>query len=510
MNLLIRADGDARMGTGHLMRCLALAQAWRDAGGAVTFRTACEIPLLLARLWAEGAAVERVEGEPGGLRDADHTREAARRLGAEWVVLDGYHFGAEFQSRVRPSARVLAFDDYGHAGRYTADVVLNQNLHADEGLYRDREAHTRLLLGTRHALLRREFAGQTEPIGSVPDVGREVLVTLGGADPDNVTLKVIRALAGVRVEGLRATVVVGGGNPHREELEAAARASPAEVEVRVNVTDLAALMRRADAAVAAGGSTSWELARLGLPSLVLVLADNQEAVAASLDAAGVARSLGWGHAVTEGQLAAALTDLLRDPAARAEMARRGRELVDGNGARRVVAEMMGSAYRFRPASADDAALLWQWANDPAVRHSAFSPEPIPWEGHQAWFARRLADPDCRIYIAEDWAGQPVGQIRFDRTPAGEADVDVSVAPNRRGGGAGAAVIRGGVERVLADGWAPRVHAYIKADNAASVAAFRKAGFAVLGEVEVRGQRAIHTTRGFGGVSPPTHCEVGDG
>src|SRR5262249_46041186 len=150
LNLLVRADADARMGTGHVMRCLALAQAWREVGGAVTFRTACTVPGLIARLAEAGARVEAVKEVSARPDDADRTRETAERLGAGWLVLDGYHFSGEFQKRVRgDGARLLALDDYGHAEQYWADLVLNQNLHAGPALYPNRATYTQLHLGTR-------------------------------------------------------------------------------------------------------------------------------------------------------------------------------------------------------------------------------------------------------------------------------------------------------------------------------------------------------------------------
>jgi UDP-2,4-diacetamido-2,4,6-trideoxy-beta-L-altropyranose hydrolase len=494
MNLLLRADASPRIGTGHVMRCLALAQAWQDAGGRASFASDDLPPALRDRVVAEGYAVEPAAA-PGTSEDAARTAALAKGLRAEWVVLDGYRFGGDFQQALKEAdRRVLVVDDFGHAGRYPADLVLNQNLGADERLYAQRGRDTRLLLGPRFALLRREF---TRPgwQRQTPGVARKVLVTLGGADPDNATGSVIAALSGVKIEGLEAIVVVGPANPHRAALEAAARESPARIEVRADVSDMPALMRWADVAVAAGGSTSWERARFGLPALVLVLADNQEPVAAALGAGGLGWDLGWHHQVGQAELTDALERLLRDRAARETMARRGPELVDGRGAERVTQIMTGAPrLRLRPATAEDARLLWEWVNEPSVRQVSFNPDPIPWEGHLDWLARRLADPDSRIYIAEDDAGRPVGQVRFDRNATGEAEIAVSVSAERRGGGTGAALIRAGVEKVFGDRWVLRVNAHIKPENAASLGCFRKAGFTVVGEGQVRGHRAIHAVR----------------
>lgn len=483
--LCIRADADARMGTGHLMRGLALAQAWREGGGAVIFRTACRVPGLLARVGEIGAEIEPVEQAPGSGDDAERTLESARRHGSARVVLDGYHFDGDFQQRVRgEGVRVLAVDDYGHAGRYTADLVLNQNQHARPDLYRDRAAHTELLLGPRYALLRREF--WDAPVArSVPDVGRRVLVTLGGSDPDNVTLRVVRALAHVRVPDLQAVVVIGAANHHRDTIESAAR-SRCNVEVRCDVADMAALMARADVAVAAGGTSTWERARIGLPSLVVVLADNQRPLAEASEAAGIGRNLGDAASLDEAGLAVALERLLRDAEARAAMARRGPELVDGQGARRVCRALEAPRVTLRPAGRDDIGRLWEWANEPGTRAASFSPEPIARERHERWFPIKLTDPHCALFIAElESESNPLGQVRFERE-GDEAVVSIALDARFRGRGHGPAVIRLGSAEAFRLWPVRRIVALIRADNPASRQAFRKAGFADDGTTEVRG------------------------
>jgi UDP-2,4-diacetamido-2,4,6-trideoxy-beta-L-altropyranose hydrolase len=335
-----RADADARIGTGHLMRCLALAQALQDAGGTAVLLTACRLQDLNTRFIVEGTRVGSLSAAPGSDQDARETCAMARRLGAGWVVLDGYHFSGAFQRQVRRDGlRVLAIDDYGHAEHYAADLVLNQNLHAREGLYQARQPYTELLLGTRFALLRREFSKWHGWERKVPEMARKVLVTLGGSDPDGVTLKVVEALGKIRVPGLEAVVVVGGGNPWRSELEAAARRVDCTIDLRVNVTDMPGLMAWADVAVAAGGTTTWERALMGLPSLVIILADNQQELAEATEQAGLGRSLGWHERVSVPALAASLNEMLADASGRAAMARKGPELVDGLGAARIAASL---------------------------------------------------------------------------------------------------------------------------------------------------------------------------
>lgn len=355
--ILVRADASVAIGLGHAMRCLALVQALRDEGGEATFLMAGAPPAFAARAAAEQVPVAGLAAEPGSAADAVETVEHARAVGARWVVVDGYHFGADFQrALVDAGTAVLAFDDHGHAEHYWAHLVLNQNLGADADTYAAREPYTRLLLGVEHVLLRREFRAWDAAPRPVPARARTVLVTLGGSDPANTSTQLLRSLA--LVPGpLAIQVLIGGANPHRAALEAAAAASPHAVTLVVDAHDVAARMASADLALAAAGGTAWELARVGTPQVSVAIADNQRPAAAALAERGVAVGLGWHADLTEAAVARTMTRLIDDAATRAELAARGRALIDGRGPARVL-DAMGlarpgviAAHRARPAGA---------------------------------------------------------------------------------------------------------------------------------------------------------------
>ncbi|MCK6529422.1 UDP-2,4-diacetamido-2,4,6-trideoxy-beta-L-altropyranose hydrolase [Myxococcota bacterium] len=338
--LLVRADAGPGIGAGHVMRGLALGQAWADAGGRVEFLTRPGVPELEARLRGEGFGVHPCEVAPGR-DDAALTGELALRLGAGWVAADGYAFDAPWQEAVRASgARLLVVDDYGHAGEWPAEVVLNPNLGADPARYGRRAPHTRLLLGPRFALLRREFLARRGDAARDRSAGRRLLVTLGGSDPADATSRVLDALDLLPPGELETTVVLGAAHPRREVLRA--RLAAAGIRGVEATDDMAGLMAWADMAVSAGGSTCWELAFMGVPALVLVVADNQRGATRALHAAGCVESLGEAPAWAgrPAVVAGALRSLVGDGARRRSMAERLRALVDGRGAERVVGAMV--------------------------------------------------------------------------------------------------------------------------------------------------------------------------
>ena len=489
--LLVRADASTKIGSGHVMRCLALAQAWQDAGGSAVFAMATEAPIPETRLVSEGFTAGRIEAEPGSSDDAQQTIELARTIHATWAVVDGYYFGSDYQSVIKDAGLKLLFlDDYAHADHYWADLVLNQNPHANQDMYSSREAHTELLLGLRYVLLRREFLEGRDPRRRTPQVARKILITMGGGDPGNVTAKVLDALRMMRRKDLEAVVVLGGQNPHREMLEAAVRMCPFLIRLVHNTPNMAELMAEADIIISAGGGTCWEAAFMELPDLVLVLADNQQPIVEELARRGVCVNLGRQDQAAPADLARELSNLLPDQQRRKKMASIGKSLIDGRGAARVISAMLAESITLRPVQKRDCRLLWEWANDPDVRAASFHPDAIPWEDHVAWFQSKLADPNSVLRLGVLPGDSPVGVLRFD-CHREETGISICLDRNHRGRGFGSRLIQLGCRELFATTDVVLIHAYIKPDNLASLRTFAKAGYEDAGEQDVAGCNAKH-------------------
>jgi UDP-2,4-diacetamido-2,4,6-trideoxy-beta-L-altropyranose hydrolase len=490
-SLLLRADASIAIGTGHAMRCLALAQAWQDAGGRAAFAMAEATSAIQERLVAEGCEVVSISSAAGTVEDASQTIAVAREHKAEWVVVDGYHFTADYQRALKAAGfKILFLDDYGHSQHYSADLVLNQNVCARAEGYADRESETRLLLGPRYCLLRREFGAWRIWKREVSPVCHHVLVMMGGSDPENLTARVIQALALAELEDVETTVVIGGSNPHFAMLQNLAGQFGQKVTLRRDVSNMAEPMAAADVAISAAGSTCWELCLLGLPALLVDVADNQTELARELDRRGCAVHMG-DRAVSIEKIAEQLKRLVRSQELRQSLSQRSRELVDGGGAMRVVSLLRGAeGVRLRRARADDIRLLWDWANDPEVRAASFSSAPIPWETHLAWFAEKVGQNRSLLFIAENEDGLAFGQIRFD-LKGGEAELNLSLAKEKRGIGLAVPLIEAGVRELLAGTECERVHAFVKPQNTASARAFEKAGFVRVAVEQVRENSAVH-------------------
>lgn len=338
--LLVRADADGERGIGHVMRCAALAQAWRDRGGAVTALSCSAMPTIADSFAAPAIAIPSAHPSP---IDLSMTLAAIRRCDSSappWLALDGYHFDLAYQRAVRAAGcRLLVIDDTAHLPYYDAEMILNHGAHAPTLDYPCPTA-TQLLRGPVYALLRPEFQLQAGRQKSIAPRARKLLITMGGSDPVNATARVIAALQRKFLADCTIRVVVGPANGRADALRQLAAQSRFRIVFEIGRQRLAPLMRWADLAVSAAGGTCAELAAMGVPMALLALADNQRPIAAALEAAGVALNLGWHDSLSPSRIGAALSALAADFSQRAAMSGKARALVDGQGAQRVAAAML--------------------------------------------------------------------------------------------------------------------------------------------------------------------------
>ena len=331
MRFLIRADASAETGSGHVMRILALAQGLRRHGHTASFLLAAP-RLLRDRLDAEGFECTPLDGAPGSSLDAATTIRHGRVAGVDWILADGYSFDVAYQQAIQDAGfRLLLVDDNGLADGYTADLVLNQSLHASPSLYGDWFDPDRFVLGSRFVLLREEFfacAGWKREVRSDP---RSLLVTLGGLPSASWISRVVPALADL---GLEVRLV---GNLDAQALD---RIDPSSnVQLLGYVEDMVGLIKDSDIGMTAGGGTTREFLFLGLPFVVIDVAANQEIQSRHLQAEGLAVSLGDIDTLDGAALRRATQELATNTLERQRMSAAGQRTIDGLGVDRVVARL---------------------------------------------------------------------------------------------------------------------------------------------------------------------------
>lgn len=502
--LVLRADGNPRIGLGHVMRLLALADMLRP-----DFRTTFVIqepsPELLALLTA--AVDEVVEmtpqpaaGEPAWL--AQHVLQPH-----DILLLDGYGFEYSYQQDVRPHVARLACLDDLHSFPSVADLIINPAGGVSAADYDLRQPGARLLSGPAYAPLRPAFTEAAASADSRPAAEPDtILICLGGADPSQQTLRVAEALLALpSVRQVHA--VVGSAYQGWDALQQWAADRPRLLPHRnLGAADLVALMQLCGAAVCAPSTVSYEYCASGGGLLFTQpLADNQRSIDLFLRAQGLALPYhSAANVLTSGEaprvaerlrqaqrqhfdgrvaerLRRAFAELL-PPAAAAPAATP--ETAPAAAAPAAVAAAPAPAetaagLRVRRATADDARRYFDWANDAAVRQNAVQTEPIEWAGHVGWFGRRLADADAYLYVLEQ-DGTPVGQVRieFDADqPTQPGLIDYSVDAGWRGRGLGPVVLERALRQLRQDkpgAW--RVVGQVKPHNQASARVFERLGF----------------------------------
>lgn len=475
--VIIRTDANAEIGSGHFMRCIALAQECKKRGTPVFFVTGDDSEMSPGFLRPEEIRFLEPGIARGSLEDANNTITVAGSKSAKWIVVDGYHFNGAYQKAIKEAGyKLLFFDDYGHCKHYFADVILNQTIASGENLYANREPYTRLLLGNRYVLLRDDFLSNNRQNQDCTDNARKILVTMGGSDPHNTTIEVLQWLFALSLSDVVVDVVIGPSNQYVEDIKLFLRQVPFVYRIHQNANNMASLMAHADFAISSAGTTSWEMAFMGVPSLLIAVADNQHPIAETLQAVGASIYLGRNGEISSGVAQKEISRLIDSPELRKSMRRLGPEMIDGMGSARVADEIIKKGnIVLRRANEGDCRVIWDWSNDSVVRKASFSTESIPWETHIQWFRNKLNDANCEMYIAQNEDGEKLGQVRFEMDQH-DAIISVSLDPSCRNKGYGREIIAIGTRTILERRNIRQVRAMVKKENIASLRAFENASF----------------------------------
>lgn len=364
LRVAFRTDASIQIGTGHVMRCLTLADALAEQGADCLFISRVHEGNLNGLIAARGHQVlalpaadrvdDREDGAPphghwlgtGWSLDADQTSLALGQTVVDWLVVDHYGLDARWETALRPAYRTLMVIDDLADRSHNCDLLLDQNLGRIRADYLELiPQDCTLLAGPEYALLRPEFPALRDASLARRTGGKldHLLITLGGVDKDNVTGKVLEALGACSdclPAKLRISVIMGPHAPWREQVREQAARMPWPTQVAVGVSDMARRMTDADLIIGAAGSTSWERCCLGVPTIIFVLAENQQEGAFALQQAGagiVAQS-----AEEIRRLLEELTITGPMPPPLETMSRAASQIVDGQGAATVAQRLLAS------------------------------------------------------------------------------------------------------------------------------------------------------------------------
>lgn len=497
MNVVFRVDASRQIGTGHVMRCLALAQGLRQRGAEVAFVCADLEGNLIEYLREAGYAVHPLPrpapvsdavssskaspyedwlGVPWQT-DAEQTRAAIENAGhlLDCLVVDHYALDRRWEEAMAPLARkTLVIDDLANR-RHACDFLLDQNLPGDGApRYHDLINDGAVtLLGPRYALLRPEFA-EARQANSIRENGvQRLLIMFGGFDESRETLKALRGLSDAST-GIECDIIISAHNRHKKAIEQAV-SDLRNISLHIQPSDVAGIMSRADFSLGAGGVTLWERCAVGLPSAATIVAENQRAQVQAAARNGLTLLAGEANQTDETSYRELVNVVRRNPELSTRMSAACGNAVDGRGIGRVVARLMAEPVTIRPATADDCMRVLEWRNNPLIRRYSADSQPIPEERHREWFMQAIDDPSRMLLIGET-DGEAIGVVRYDLEDE-RATVSIYLSPDLVGSGMGGDLLAAAEAHLCRQVPEVReIHAHVLRTNKGSTRMFEQAGY----------------------------------
>jgi len=476
MQIVICADASAQIGTGHIMRCLTLADALREQQAQISFLCRILAGDLISYIQQKGYTVYPL----ADLKPETAIAQLSKIPRIDWLVVDHYSLDHFWEKPMRPVVKkILVIDDLANR-THDCDVLLDQNFYRNAATRYQHlvPASCQLLLGGQFALLRPEFMQQRQKSQFRDGKIRKILVFFGGSDPTNETAKTLEAIRLLQQPQLQVDVVVGNSAPAKQQIQALCQTLP-NVNYHCQINNIAELMAGADIAIGAGGSATWERCCVGLPTLTVAVADNQLETTMELAQQGKTIFLGKSEYVTAEIIRSAIVTLLSARELLLFLAAEVQKLVDGLGVQRVVQQLISEKsiphITLRRATEADCENLYHWRNDEETRRYAFNSEPIDFATHQRWFTQSLNNPQRILLIGEEQQ-QPVGVLRYDLQKE-QAIVSMYLVPQQRGRGYGAELLKRGNDWLRENCLEiKQVTAEVLEKNQISAHIFKKAGF----------------------------------
>ncbi|MBU5441010.1 UDP-2,4-diacetamido-2,4,6-trideoxy-beta-L-altropyranose hydrolase [Paenibacillus sp. MSJ-34] len=354
MNIVIRTDASVQIGSGHVMRCLMLAEELREVGGNIIFICREEAGNLRRFIENKGYPVKMIRHEiPHNdpnfdlqKADAEATLNIINEIDAEidWLIVDHYSLDEDWESRIRPRVnRLMVIDDLANR-RHECDILLDQNFHVEpEMRYASLVPETCIkLLGPRYLLLRKEFIAEKRRLKPRDGTIRQIMIFYGGSDPTDETMKALRAVQELPLSSIQVDFIVGQANTHKNEIRRICNDVP-NFHYHCQIDNMAWFMAHSDLSLGAGGITMWERCYLGVPTIATVVADNQSDSTSAVAAMGALWNMGWHANVTEQHLADMINRAIRSPQELIEMSKKALHLMDNDNDRqrnRVVEELI--------------------------------------------------------------------------------------------------------------------------------------------------------------------------
>ena len=480
MKVFILTEGGRKVGFGHITRCSALYEAFEEK---------CIRPYFIVN--ADNSVKTLLKGKRNKIFNWLKNQNGLSNLisGSDIVVVDSYLAKNDLYRKIAGRAKLAVYLDDNKRISYPKGIVVNGAVYA-EGLKYPKTEETTYLLGIKYLPVRKELWRVLRK--KIRKKIKTVMITFGGDDSKNMTPKVLKYLI-PEYPNLKIKVMIGKGfyGDNLRKIKAL-KDSNTELIYYPSAEKMKEMMFKSDVAISAGGQTLYELARVGLPTVAIAVAENQLKNTKGWQETGFINYAGWWE---EKKLISRLSkELGRLVSYRARLKRSklGRSYIDGKGPKRIVDKIIDQVVdsreykscihelkniRLRKAAEDDCFDLLAWRNHPDIRKHSFGGEEVAYPEHRRWFSQKLHDKNTKIYIAEGKELGKIGQVRFDILTSRSARVNVNLNPAFLGRGFGNRIITMGTRYFLKDNPGIKmIIAEILDENTASKRAFQKAAY----------------------------------
>ncbi len=469
MLVVFRCDASIQIGSGHVMRCLTLADALSKKGANCHFIIRLHKGNMADFIEQRGYEAhclpnteQNADSVQGGLTDyqyllgvdihtdAEQTLNVIKNIIAhpvDWIIVDQYALDKTWEKAFRPFCKqIMIIDDLADRA-HDCDLLLDQTFGRSTENYENlTPTHCTRLTGPQYALLRPEFVELRERSimrRKTPKL-KKLLITLGGVDKDNVTERVLYSLQDCNLpKNCRIVIVMGRHAPWIGAVKKKATQMKWQTDVLVNIENMAQLMAESDLCIGAAGTTTIERCCLGLPTLLIVVANNQIETAEKLEKYGAVIYLGSSDCNYMKNLDFSLNSLIDDRSSYISLVENSFNVTDGNGIYRVAQRISPATLKteeevyLRLANKDDACILFEWQSNYTTRQYSRNTETPTWNEHAIWFKSKIEDTKCVFYIII-CNSKPSGYVRLDQLESKELEFEISIAiaPTMRSRGLG--------------------------------------------------------------------------
>ncbi|ETT41088.1 GCN5-like N-acetyltransferase [Paenibacillus sp. FSL R5-192] len=484
MKFFIRADASEQLGIGHVMRCLALSEELIKHDYEVIFICKEANPLITRLIREKGCDLLLIDTPI--FIDGEHESEHVVQLiingyhveQEDWLIVDHYSLDITFEQNLRKVfANIMVVDDLADRS-HDCDILLDTSSNVSK-----RDTYDRLipssaiqLLGPEYTLLRGEFIEKRETLNPQDERGiNNIFVCFGGTDPTNETIKTIKALQPIMNENIQVNIVLGKPNLRIEQWMT--RNKSEYMELFIQPDSIAAIMSSSDLAICAGGGMTWERYCLGLPGLVIAVAENQLELAQQGQLLGIDKYIGQSESVQEQDITQIFMQTINHGEWLKEARNKAMALIDGKGASRVVKLLTEHTRRIelRDVGEGDVFFLWECRNETEARMNSAQIEEVTLNDHLRWLEQSKLNSERKLMVAWN-KSEKIAVVRLDKENL-HAIVSINVAQEHRGKGFAQEILTE-LERT-ASHWDRSIRilqAVIKKQNHASIKTFIKAEY----------------------------------